>query len=148
MRCLLCPSNATEVSGALRWGALWREVKEEGRARSSASEPSVSRPGGHERNRAPHRSALAQNVRNEGLRPTTATDRDRRLAVGIGQPARDCLAALKLITVGGQELQQGANDLHTFYASADVVCGWSKFNILCPEMYHAAPIRHCVSGGR
>jgi len=45
--------------GALRWAAVWSEVKEEGRRRFSRRERPVNRPGGHERNTAAHRSALA-----------------------------------------------------------------------------------------
>ena len=58
-----CPrgtSTATVVPRALWWGAVWSEVKEEGRVDSTRSEQSVNRPGGHERNTAPRRSAPAQ----------------------------------------------------------------------------------------
>ena len=51
--------NASVVVGALRWAAVWSEVKEEGRIDLIRSERIVNRPGGHERNTAARRSAHA-----------------------------------------------------------------------------------------
>ncbi len=67
---------------ALRRGAVWSEVKEEGRNDPTLSALALNRPGGHERNTAHRRSALAQ---TDACRlRTTATGRDRTFA---GSPA-------------------------------------------------------------
>jgi hypothetical protein len=50
------------MSGALGRGAVWSEVKEEGRRGSTRRGQAVYRPGGHGRNTAPRRSAHAPHV--------------------------------------------------------------------------------------
>ena len=59
-RCVQRPTTATAVPRAVWWGAVWSEVKEEGRIDLSRSERMLNRPGGHERNTAPRRTALSQ----------------------------------------------------------------------------------------
>ena len=76
-----CPreaATATVVPRALWWGAVWREVKEEGRNDPTRSEYSVNRPGGHGRHTAPRRSAPAQLF--EGCTRRAAAGRKRNFA--------------------------------------------------------------------